>query len=213
MNKILFLLLLFTSTLGAQVKIAQVKYEGGGDWYANPSSLKNLIQFCNQNINTNIDPIYDIVNLNSDNIFYYPYLFITGHGNIVLSDSQIKRLRIYLENGGFLHIDDNYGMYEYVMREMKTLYPDKNFKEISSSHQIFNQTYKFPNGLPKIHKHDDKTPQAFAFTINNRIVLLYTYETDLSDGWEDKNIHNNPEELRQKALKMGANIIEYAFSN
>ena len=212
MNKILFFLFLSTSLLG-QVKIAQVKYQGGGDWYANPTSLKNLIEFCNNNISSNIDPKYDIVDLESDDIFYYPFLHITGHGNIVLSDNQIKNLRTYLSQGGFLHIDDNYGMYQYVMRELERLYPDKKLIKLSKSHKIFYQTFSFSNGLPKIHKHDDKAPEAYAISIENRVVLLYTYETDLSDGWEDQNIHNNPEELREQALRMGANIIEYAFTN
>jgi len=213
MNKLVFILLIFSTNLFSQVKIAQLKYDGGGDWYANPSALKNLIKFTNQNISTNIISPYDIVDINSDDIYSYPFIHMTGHGNVVFSDTQIKRLRNYLNNGGFLHIDDNYGMHKFIMREIKRLYPDKKLKVLPNSHPIFHQTFDFKNGLPKIHEHDGKTPQAFAITINNRVALLYTHECDIGDGWEDAKVHNDPENLRLLALKMGCNIIEYCFTN
>jgi hypothetical protein len=213
MNRIVFILLLFSSSLFSQVKIAQLKYNGGGDWYANPSALKNLISFTNANINTKINPTYDIVDINSDKMYTYPFVHMTGHGNVIFSDAQISRLRTYLENGGFLHIDDNYGMHKYILREIKRIFPDKDLKHLPKSHPIFHQTFDFNNGLPKIHEHDGLTPQAFAITKNNRVILLYTHECDISDGWEDAKVHNDPQSLRLQALKMGSNIIEYAFTN
>ena len=213
MNRLIFILILFSTNLFSQVKIAQLKYDGGGDWYANPSALKNLIKFCNNNIYTNIVSPYDIVDINSDKIFNYPFVHMTGHGNVVFSDAQITKLRTYLNNGGFLHIDDNYGMHNYIIREIERIFPKKELKIIPNSHPIFHQTFNFENGLPKIHEHDNKTPQAFAITLNNRVILLYTHESDISDGWEDSKIHNDPENIRLLALKMGCNIIEYAFTN
>ena len=215
MNRLVLLisLLFFSLSSFSQIKIAQLKYDGGGDWYSNPSSLKNLINFSNQNINTKISLPFDIIDINSDKIFDYPYIFMTGHGNVVFSDVQIERLRKYLYNGGFLHIDDNYGMYKYIMREIKRIFPDVKIQVLPNSHIIFHQSFDFSNGLPKIHEHDGKNAQAFAITHNNRIILLYTYESDLGDGWEDKNVHTDPDELRLKALKMGSNILEYCFTN
>jgi len=213
MNKLVLILLLFSTSLFSQVKIAQLKYNGGGDWYANPSALKNLIAFANTNINTKINPTYDIVDINSDNIYSYPFVHMTGHGNVVFSNTQISRLRTYLNNGGFLHIDDNYGMHQYILREVKRIFPKKDLKLLPKSHPIFHQTFDFNNGLPKIHEHDGLAPQAFAITHNNRVILLYTHECDISDGWEDHKVHNDPENLRLLALKMGCNIIEYAFTN
>jgi len=213
MNKFVLIFILASSSLFSQVKIAQLKYYGGGDWYANPSALKNLIQFTNKNTDSNIDATYDIVDINSDMLYSYPFVHMTGHGNVIFTDTQIKRLRTYLENGGFLHIDDNYGMHKFIMREIKRIYPNKELKILPSSHPIFHQTFDFNNGLPKIHEHDGKKPQAFAITINNRVVLLYTHECDIGDGWEDAKVHNDPENLRLQALKMGSNIIEYAFTN
>ncbi|MEN8137297.1 MAG: DUF4159 domain-containing protein [Bacteroidota bacterium] len=215
MNRLLliFSLLVLSANSFSQVKIAKLKYDGGGDWYANPSSLSNLIEFANENIKTNISKPYDIVDINSDNIFNYPFIHMTGHGNVTFNDIQIERLRKYLSNGGFIHIDDNYGMNRYIVEEIKKIFSNTKLRELPASHQIFRQPFNFPNGLPKIHEHDNKPPQAFAITLKNRIVLLYTYESDLGDGWEDKNVHNDPQELRLQALKMGCNIIEYAFTN
>lgn len=192
-------------------EIALVKYSGGGDWYANPTSLPNLIKFCNQNIGTKIDPKPATIELSSSALFLYPFLHITGHGNILFSDSEIKNLRKYLLGGGFLHIDDNYGLDEYIRREMKRVFPETDFVEIDKNHILFKEPFSFPNGLPKIHEHDNKPPQAFGLFKDGKLICLYTYETDLGNGWEDEEVHNNPKEVREKALKMGANIISYVF--
>ena len=193
------------------VKIALAKYNGGGDWYSDPTALPNLIKFCNENLNTNIQPKPATVEVGSQEIFNYPYVELTGHGNIVLSESEARNLRLYLEAGGFLHVDDNYGIDEYFRREIKKVFPERELVELPPDHPIFNQRFKFPKGLPKIHEHDNKPPQAFAIFIDDRMVCLYTYETDLGDGWEDPEVHNDPEQIRQKALQMGANIIAYVF--
>jgi hypothetical protein len=195
-----------------QVKIALAKYEGGGDWYSNPTALPNLIAFCNKNLNTNIYKEPATVEVGSQDIFNYPYIDLTGHGNIVLSESDARNLRLYLEGGGFMHVSDNYGLDEFFRREIKKVFPDKELVELPPTHPIFNQKFKFPKGLPKIHEHDNKPAQAFGIFINDRLVLLYTYECDLGDGWEDPEVHKDPEEVRQKALQMGANIISYVFN-
>ncbi len=211
MKHLIYIYLFFSVfSLKAQ-EIALVKYSGGGDWYANPTSLPNLIKFCNQNIGTKIDPKPVTAELSSSALFLYPFIHITGHGNIVFSDTEVQNLRKYLLGGGFLHIDDNYGMNEYIRREMKRIFPEMDFVEISKEHTIFKEPYSFPNGLPKIHEHDNKPPQAFGLFKNGKLICLYTYETDLGDGWEDAEVHNNPKETREKALKMGANIINYVF--
>jgi len=194
--------------------LAILKYEGGGDWYANPTSFPNLITFCNDNINTKINTKPKVVEADSFDIFQFPMLHMTGHGNVFFSDAAVENLKNYLLSGGFLHIDDNYGMAKYVTREIKKIFPDRELIELSKKHTIFNTPYKFPNGLPKIHEHDGKRPQALAiFDENNRIILLFTFESDLGDGWEDQEVHNNPLNVRTKALKMGANIIKYAFES
>lgn len=212
---ILLLLLLITATLGiAQnqgVKIALLKYSGGGDWYSDPTALPNLIKFCNQDIKTNIYPEPSTIEIGSPEIFNFPFVYTTGHGNIVLSKSDAQNLRLYLEAGGFLHVDDNYGLDEYFRREIKKVFPNKKLVELPPSHPIFHQKYDFDKGLPKIHEHDGKPPQAFAIFIDERMVCLYTYESDLGDGWEDGDVHNDPQELHEKALKMGANIISFVF--
>ena len=211
-NVIALFLLIFILPTNAQ-EIALLKYNGGGDWYANPTSLPNLIKFCNQNINTKLNSKPATVTPASPDIFDYPFIHMTGHGNVVFSDQEAKNLRDYLTSGGFLHIDDNFGMDQYIRKEIKKLFPDTNLVEVSASHKLFQLPYSFPNGIPKIHEHDNLKPQAFGIFIEDRLVLLYTYETDLGDGWEDAEVHNNPEEVRQKALKMGANIIHYIFNN
>jgi hypothetical protein len=193
-------------------EIALLKYNGGGDWYANPTSLPNLIKFCNQNIQTKINPKPATVSPGSIDLMSYPFVHMTGHGNVVFSDQEIKNLRKYLMSGGFLHIDDNYGMDEFVRREIKKLFPEKTLTEIPANHPIFKAPYNFPKGLPKIHEHDNQAPKAFGIFIKDRLVLLYTYETDLGDGWEDAEVHNNPEDIRKKALSMGANLIHYVFN-
>ncbi|MEP2058572.1 DUF4159 domain-containing protein [Maribacter litoralis] len=209
----LALIMSFTCyTLSAQ-EIAILKYQGGGDWYANPTALPNLIKFCNDNIGTTLKNKPETVEVGSSSIFQYPYLHMTGHGNVVFSNEEIENLRNYLLSGGFLHIDDNYGMKPYITREIKKLFPNKELEELGADHPIFSNTYSFPKGLPKIHEHDGQRPQAFAISENNRIVLLFTSESDLGDGWEDPTVHNDPAEVRKKALEMGANIITYAFKN
>ena len=212
MNKILVLIILVWN-LGFTQEIAVAKYSGGGDWYANPTSLPNLAKFCNQNINTKINTKIATVDFGSTEIFSYPYIHMTGHGNVVFSPNDVINLRNYLMSGGFLHIDDNYGMNEYIRKEIKKIFPDNTLTEIPSNHIIFQEPFNFPGGLPKIHEHDNQKPQAFGIFIEGRIVLLYTYETDLGDGWEDTEVHNNPQNVREKALKMGANILNYAFKN
>ncbi|MFI0489905.1 DUF4159 domain-containing protein [Flavobacterium sp.] len=206
------LILLFYVASFSQ-EIALVKYGGGGDWYANPTSLPNLIKFCNANINTKIKPKPGLVEPSSPDLFSYPFVHMTGHGNVVFNDADAKNLRNYLTSGGFLHIDDNYGMDEYIRKEIKKLFPKNDLVEIPGNHAIFQKPYLFPNGLPKIHEHDGKRPQAFGVFIENKLVLLYTYECDLGDGWEDPEVHNDPKEVREKALKMGANIMNYIFNN
>jgi len=209
---IFILIISFSMAVKAQ-EIATLKYGGGGDWYANPTALPNLIKFCNQNINTKFSENPATVETGSVEIFQYPYIYMTGHGNVYFSESDIENLRNYLFSGGFLHIDDNYGMDVFLRPELKKLFPEKELVELPPNHPIFNVYYKFPNGIPKIHEHDNKPPQAFGIFENDRLVLLYTYETDLGNGWENQEIHNNPEEVRLKALQMGANIIKYAFEN
>ncbi len=208
---ILFLFLA-TASINAQ-EIAVLKYSGGGDWYSNPTALPNLIKFCNSSIGTAINPKPETVEPGSTDIFRFPFVHMTGHGNVVFSDSEIENLRNYLLSGGFLHIDDNYGMNEYVRKELKKLFPEKELTEIPKAHPIFSIAYTFPNGLPKIHEHDALPPQAFGIFEEDRLLLLFTYESDLGDGWESPEVHNDPEDVRQKALKMGANIIKYAFEN
>lgn len=195
------------------VKIAKLKYSGGGDWYANKTSLPNLIRFCNQQLYTNIAPEEDIVEPGSPDIFNYPFIHLTGHGNIVFSEQEARNLRQYLLAGGFLHADDNYGLDKFFRREMKKVFPELQFVELPYSHPVYRQKFQFPNGLPKVHEHDGKPPQGFGLIYEGRLVCFYTYECDLGNGWEDQDIYNNPEALRQAALQMGANIIQYAFGN
>ena len=205
--------LLLTSFFGFSQEIALLKYSGGGDWYANPTSLPNLIEFCNKNIYTNINSKPATVSVESNELTSYPFVHMTGHGNVVFSPNEVINLRNYLLSGGFLHIDDNYGMDEYIRKEIKKLFPNQDLVEIPQNHQIFQKPYNFPNGLPKIHEHDKSRPQAFGIFIENRLVLLYTFECDLGDGWEDKEVHNDPADVRLKALQMGANILHYVFNN
>ena len=193
-------------------QIAVLKYNGGGDWYANPTSLKNLILFCNENIGTNIENEPAVIEANNLNIFNYPFVHVTGHGNIIFDQNEIENIRNYLLSGGFIHIDDNYGMDKYIRKEIDKIFPNNDLLELKNNHPIFNSKYKF-NGLPKIHEHDGKDAQAFGITVEGRLVLVYTYESDLGDGWEDQEVHNDSDEARTKALKMGANIIKYAFEN
>jgi hypothetical protein len=191
-------------------QLAVLKYSGGGDYYANPTALPNLIQFCNTNLGTSISKDVPYVEAGSPELFAYPMVHMTGHGNVVFSMTEAENLRTYLMGGGFLHIDDNYGMDQFIRTELKKIFPNNELVELPFNHPIFHQKYDF-NGLPKIHEHDGKRPQAFGIIVDGRLVCLYTYETDLSDGWEDKEVHNDPEEKRKQALQMGANILMYAF--
>ena len=210
------ILILFLSTvfLTANAQgVAILKYNGGGDWYANPTALPNLIAFTNATISTNISKNPETVRLGSEDLFGFPIVFMTGHGNVYFSDEEIQNLKNYLISGGFLHISDNYGLDKYIRKELKKVFPKLEFTEIPANHSIYNQTYQFPNGIPKIHEHDKKPAQGFGLFHEGRLIVFYDYETDLSDGWEDESIHNNPKEVRLKSLKMGSNIIEYAFKN
>jgi hypothetical protein len=194
-------------------EVGLLKYSGGGDWYSNPTALPNLIRFSNAEINTRIAPQPVTVSVGGTEIFNYPYLHMTGHGNVVFSEEEAANLRTYLLAGGFLHIDDNYGMAPYLEKELPKIFPDKQLEELGSDHPLFEAPFPFPDGLPKIHEHDGKRPQALGYFHQGRLVLLFTYEADLGDGWEDPEVHNDPEEIRLKALQMGANILYYAFNN
>ena len=212
--KQLFLLPIIFSFLCSNAQdIAILKYGGGGDWYANPTALPNLIAFTNKTIGTSIAKNSKTVDIGSEAIFDFPMVFMTGHGNVSFSDTETQNLKKYLISGGFLHISDNYGMDAYVKREFKKVFPELKFIEIHSTHSIYNQTYKFPNGIPKIHEHDGNPPEGLGLFYKGKLVCFYDYESDLSDGWEDSTVHNNPMETRIKALQMGSNIIEYAFKN
>lgn len=212
-KKISFILLFLGLVFyGSAQSIALMKYRGGGDWYGNPTALTNLIAFCNSQLGTNLNPEYQVVEVGSSDIFHYPYIHLTGHGNVVFSNDEAENLRLYLMSGGFLHIDDNYGIDRFIRAQMKLVFPELEFVELPYNHPIFHQKFDFPNGLPKIHEHDGKQPQAFALLWEGRVVCLYTYECDLSDGWEDFEVHKDSEATRLKALKMGANIIQYVFN-
>ena len=214
MNKTCFyILFIFGFYFCESQNLAVLKYDGGGDWYSNPTALKNLIKFCNSNIQTTMDAKPHTVEVGSVAIFEYPFIHMTGHGNVAFTNADSKNLRAYLLSGGFLHIDDNYGMKPYVLEALKTVFPDKEMSEIPLNHPIYNNEYSFPNGLPKIHEHDGLAPQALGYFHEGKLILLFTFESDLGDGWEDAIVHNDPEAVRLKALKMGANIIKYAFEN
>ena len=193
------------------LKLALMKYNGGGDWYSNPTSLPNLARFCNLNLGTRLNRDYAVVEVGSADLYNYPFVHMTGHGNVVFSDAEADNLRNYLLGGGFLHIDDNYGMDRYVRIAMKKVFPELEFVELPFEHPIYSQKFKFNNGLPKVHKHDDKPPQGFAIFWEDRMVCFYTFECDLGDGWEDQSVHKDPEDVRQQALRMGANIVQFAF--
>ena len=214
MNKLTSLLIiLFISATSFAQDIAILKYDGGGDWYANPTALPNLIEFCNNNIKTKINENPKTVEATSIEIFNYPIVFMTGHGNVFLNEDAVQNLRKYLTSGGFLHISDNYGLDEYIRRELKKVFPKLDFQEIPYNHPIYNQTYTFEKGVPKIHEHDSKKPQGFGLFYEGELICFYDYESDLSDGWEDTVVHNDSQEVREKALKMGANIVEFTFKD
>lgn len=215
-SKISFIFLVGINFVFAQnnsLKIAKLKYNGGGDWYANKTSLPNLISFCNKNLKTNIFPEEDIIEAGDKKIFQYPFIHMTGHGNIVFSDQEAKNLRNYLLAGGFLHVDDNYGLNNFIRREMKKVFPEHEFVELPFSHPVYHQKYSFTKGLPKVHEHDNKPPQGFGIVHEGRLVCFFSYECDLGNGWEDQSMYNDPESVRQEALKMGANLIQFAFTS
>ena len=212
------MLILWVLTLGyfqaeaQHTRIALLKYSGGGDWYANPTSLPNLIAFCNKELHTNLDADYATVSVGDADLFNYPLAHMTGHGNVVLSAQEAQNLRQYMLAGGFVHVDDNYGIDPFFRREIKKVFPDHELEELPPDHPIFRSPYLFPKGLPKIHEHDNKPAQAFGIYHEGRLVLLYTFECDLGDGWESAEVHNDSPETRLKALRMGANIVYYVFS-
>lgn len=218
MKKYLGILLFFlTFTVQAAVppggfKIAVMKYKGGGDWYANPTALPNLVKFINKNLRTTVDEAVATVDVGSSEIFDYPFVHMTGHGNVVFNGDDVANLRMYLLSGGFLHISDNYGMDMYVRREMKKVFPELEWIEVPYDHPIYHGTYEFPKGLPKIHEHDNKPPKGLGLFFEGRLVCFYDFECDLGDGWEDAAVHNDSEQNRLNALKMGANLVEYAFT-
>lgn len=214
MQKLIFFFsfFLFVNVFFGQ-EIAVLKYGGGGDWYSNPSALPNLVKFCNQEINTGLQEKIATVTPTEIELFNYPFIHMTGHGNVFFANEEVEKLQSYLLSGGFLHIDDNYGMDQYIRKEILKLFPNNPLVELAGDHPIFNQVYNFQNGLPKIHEHNNGRPQALGITIEGRLVLLYTLESDLGDGWENPEIHNDPPEVRLKALQMGANIIHYVFKN
>ncbi len=216
-----FLLLSFTiiifsfkSKTTYAYQIALLKYNGGGDWYANlETSLPNLIKFCNDNLKTAINPEQAIADAGSIEIFNYPFIHMTGHGNVIFSNQEAENLRNYLLAGGFLHISDNYGMDSFIRIQLKKIFPELDLIELPFSHPIYHQKYDFPKGLPKIHDHDKKAPQGFGLIYKGKLICFYDFECDLGDGWESQEIHNDSQEARNNALKMGANIISYAFMN
>jgi hypothetical protein len=218
MKKYAFLLSLFllTTSFSADdkpLKIALLKYNGGGDWYANPTSLPNLAKYCNQNLAMNIETDIPTVEVGSPELFNYPFVHMTGHGNVVFNEQELDNLRAYLIGGGFLHADDNYGMDKFIRPQLEKLFAGSKLVELPFSHPVFHQKFDFSKGLPKVHEHDGKAPQAFGLFYEGRLVVLYTYECDLGDGWEDQDVHKDPNEIREKALKMGANIIRYVFTS
>lgn len=216
-----FILVIFTLGLvlptnaqqSSAIKLARIKYRGAGDWYNDPSSLKNLAEFARQQVPMAINPEYDDVALGSSDLFEYPFAFLTGHGSISINQAEAANLRKYLDNGGFLYIDDDYGLDKHFRDVIKQVYPNEKLIEIPFDHPIYHQVYDFPNGLPKIHKHDGKAPRGFGLLRNGRLVLFYTYETNLADGWANPKVHNDPAALRQKALQMGTNILVYALTS
>ncbi|NEN25215.1 DUF4159 domain-containing protein [Cryomorpha ignava] len=201
----------FAMGQNSSYSLAVLQYRGGGDWYANPTSVPNLAEFCRQELSMEIGET-EFVDVGSPDLFNYPFVHMTGHGNVVWNSNDQTNLRAYLLGGGFLHIDDNYGMDAFIRPQIKQLFPDKELVEVPFDHPIYHQKYNFPNGLPKIHEHDGLPPQGFGIFDNGRLVLFYTYESDLGDGWEDESVHNDPADMRLKALQMGANIVQYAFT-
>lgn len=194
-------------------KIARLKYGGGGDWYANKTALPNLISFCNRELKANIAPQEEAVEPGSPELLDYPFVHMTGHGNVIFTEAEVQNLRKYLTGGGFLHIDDNYGLDKFARREMKKVFPELDFIELPFNHPVYHQKFDFPRGLPKIHEHDNKPPQGFGIIYQGRLVCFYSFESDLGNGWEDQSVHNDPIEKHQAALRMGANLVSYALTS
>ena len=203
---------LANAAFGQSYQIAVMKYKGGGDYYANPTSLPNLVSFVNRELKMNVAKETPYVEVGSTELFNYPFVHMTGHGNVVFSSADVENLRLYLRSGGFLHISDNYGLDKFIRKEMKKVFPDAEFLEIPFGHPIYHQKYEFNSGLPKIHEHDNKAPQGLGIFIENRLVVFYDFECDLGDGWEDSNVHKDSEAARTKAFQMGANLLQYAFT-
>ena len=216
-RSIIILLLLISMPLSAQneskFKIARLKYNGGSDWYNGQTEEINLLKFVAQNTTIKTDPVYEFVDLTSGNIFAYPFLFMTGHGNIVFSVDEAKKMKIYLENGGFLYVDDDYGLDKAFRREIKKVFPDKELTELPFSYGLYHCFYDFPKGVPKTHEHNGKPPQGFGIFVNGRLCLYYTYESNPSDGWDDSEVHNDPPEKREEALKFGTNLVVWTLIN
>jgi hypothetical protein len=203
---------LANAAFGQSYQIAVMKYKGGGDYYANPTSLPNLVSFVNRELKMNVAKETPYVEVGSTELFNYPFVHMTGHGNVVFSSADVENLQLYLRSGGFLHISDNYGLDKFIRREMKKVFPDAEFLEIPFGHPVYHQKYEFNSGLPKIHEHDNKAPQGLGIFIDNRLVVFYDFECDLGDGWEDSNVHKDSEAARTKAFQMGANLLQYAFT-
>ncbi len=204
----------FTFLPDPTYQFAVLKYRGGGDWYANPTAVPNLVKYCNKQLNMNIDEEVVEVDVGSPEIFNYPFIHMTGHGNVVFNGDDVENLRMYLLSGGFLHIDDNYGMDQFVRNELKKVFPNKELVELPFNHEIYKQKYTFTSGLPKVHEHDNKAAQGFGiFDDYGRLMVFYSFECDLGDGWEDQEVHNDPQDVREKALQMGANIVQFAFTD
>lgn len=217
LNKILLLLIFFSQVIFSQqemgFKIARLKYNGGGDWYNDPSAEVNLLKFIAQNTNIKTKPAYEFVELSTGNIFAYPFLFMTGHGNIVFSDAEVQKLRTYLESGGFLYVDDDYGLDKAFRREIKKIFPDKELTELPFSYGIYNCMYDFQNGPPKTHEHDNNPPRGYGIFVDGRLCVYYTFESNPSDGWADADVHKDPPGKREEALKFGTNIVVWALMN
>lgn len=215
--KTIIILIIISGNFSAQdnrgFMIARIKYNGGGDWYNDPSAEVNLLKFVAQNTNIKTNPKYEFVDLSTGNIFAYPFLFMTGHGNIVFSDSDVKKLRTYLENGGFLYVDDDYGLDKAFRREIKKVFPDKDLVELPFNYGLYNCMYDFRSGPPKTHEHDNNPPQGFGIFVDGRLCVYYTFEANPSDGWADPDVHKDPPEKREEALKFGTNIVVWALSN
>jgi len=206
------MLLVFSVQASKPMKLGLLKYQGGGDWYSVVDALRNLANFCNKEMGTNLDPEYDIVEAGNPNIINYPFILMTGHGNVVFSNQEAENLRNYMAGGGFLYIDDDYGMNQFIRPALKKVFPDQELVEIPFNHPLYHQQYDFSSGVPKVHEHDNHSPQTFGIFLEGKLVCLYTYESNISDGWESADVHHDPEALRTKALQMGANMVRYAFS-